>query len=259
MGDRGIRRKKEIRVVDPRKVVGYIRVSTDDQALSVVAQRENLAQWCRVKGFVLVAVEVDEGVSGSTPIVKRPGLMAAFDEVQSQGAGVLLAVRRDRLARDTMIAAQIESFVRRNGGMVRTVHGDFEQDTPENRLMKTLADAFAEYQLAAIRLATLTVMRSKKARGEVTGAVEYGYSSVSSPGPDKVKMAVPNPVEQAALAAIKQYSLEGMPYGLMVAKLTIDGHLPRGGGRWTPELIKRRKMQLGVHPDQLAKKGEPHG
>lgn len=257
MGDRGIRRKKEIRIIDPRKVVGYIRVSTDDQALSVVAQRENLAQWCRVKGCILVAVEVDEGVSGSTPIHKRNGLMAAFDQVQAQSAGILLAVRRDRLARDTMIAAQIESMVRKNGGMVRTVHGDFEQDTPENRLMKTLADAFAEYQLAAIRLATLTVLRSKKSRGEVVGATEYGYTAVV--GQDKVKRAIPDPVEQAALAAIKRYTLEGMPYGLMVAKLTIEGHLPRGGGRWTPELIKRRKMQLGIHPDQLAKKEAPHG
>ena len=237
-------------VVDPRKAVGYVRVSTDDQGLSVEAQVAALQEWCLAKGVVLVKTEVDRGVSGACPVKDRPGLMAALAGLGENGAGVFLALRRDRIARDTLVAAQVDRIVRSERATVRTVHGDFEVDTPETRLMKTMADAFAEYELAMISLRTKMALRAKKARGEVTGQPEFGYRSVKAAG--GVARMEPDEREQACLAAIKEYSLQGLPFGVLAAKLFANGHLPRGGGSWTPELIKRRKMQLGVHPSQLA-------
>ena len=238
---------------DPRKVVGYIRVSTDDQSLSVAAQRETLAGWCKAKGCSLVAVHVDEGVSGACPVQGRNGLLAAMADLSGHGAGVLLAVRRDRLARSTFLAAGIDRMVKSCGATTRTVHGDFEADTPETQLMRSMVDAFAEYELAMISLRTRMAMRQKKLRGEVVGAVEYGYTAV---GEGKVRKVVPDEKEQACLKAIREYTAQGLPYGLMAAKLFANGHTPRNGGVWTPELLKRRKMQLGIHPTQLRAKQE---
>jgi len=236
---------------DPRKVIGYIRVSTDDQALSVAAQRESLAKWCNSKGCVLVSVHVDEGVSGAKAVVDREGLLSALADMKAHGAGTLLCLRRDRLARSTFLAAGIDRLVQNGGGTVRTVDGDFEADTPESKLMRSMVDAFAEYELAMISLRTRTALRQKKLRGESSGEVPYGFVAVPIAG-GKAKKLVPDAKEQACLAAIKEYTLAGMPYGLMAAKLFANGHVPRGGGSWTPELIKRRKIQLGIHPTQLA-------
>lgn len=242
-------KRKLAQATDPRKVIGYIRVSTDDQHLGAEAQRAELERWCREKGCILLAVEVDHGVSGATAVKDRPGLVTALASLQELGAGTFLCMRRDRIARDTMVAAQVDRMARSCGATVRTVQGDFEIDSPETRLMRTIADAFAEYELAMISLRTKLALRAKKARGEVTGQPEYGYQAVKIGGVAKV---VPDEKEQACLAAIKEYSLQGLPYGLMTAKLFANGHKPRNGGTWTPELIKRRKLQLGVHPTQLA-------
>ena len=46
------------------QVVGYLRVSTDEQSLSVEAQRATLTAWCQARRLTLVAVYEDVNVSG---------------------------------------------------------------------------------------------------------------------------------------------------------------------------------------------------
>jgi DNA invertase Pin-like site-specific DNA recombinase len=62
----------------PRQVIGYVRVSTDEQTPSVEAQRETLSGWCQAHGATLVEVYTDVGISGGAPLEKRPGLLAAL-------------------------------------------------------------------------------------------------------------------------------------------------------------------------------------
>ena len=52
----------------------------------------------------MISVHEDLGLSGGTPLEKRPGLLAAPDALRQQAAGILLVAKRDRLARDVMIA-----------------------------------------------------------------------------------------------------------------------------------------------------------
>ena len=58
---------------DRQKVVGYIRVSTDEQQIGPEAQREALRRYCVSTGSVLVAVHEDLGLSGGLALDKRPG------------------------------------------------------------------------------------------------------------------------------------------------------------------------------------------
>ncbi len=66
--------RRRWRDLDPKKVVGYVRVSTDEQALGPEAQKTALEAWCKAQGARLVAVCEDIGVSGATSLEKRPGL-----------------------------------------------------------------------------------------------------------------------------------------------------------------------------------------
>ena len=54
------------------RAIGYSRVSTDDQALSVDAQRARLERWCAERHMELVAVYEDIGISGGADLDKRP-------------------------------------------------------------------------------------------------------------------------------------------------------------------------------------------
>jgi len=72
---------------DPSKVIGYVRVSTGDQALGPEAQRSALLAWCEAHDCTLVAVFFDQAVGGAAPADQRPGLSAALAGVKHHGAG----------------------------------------------------------------------------------------------------------------------------------------------------------------------------
>lgn len=54
---------------------------------------------------------------------ERPGLSAALAGVKQHGAGILLVATRDRLARDTLIAALVEQRAQQLGAAIRAVDG----------------------------------------------------------------------------------------------------------------------------------------
>ena len=56
-------------------VYGYVRVSTDrqaDEGVSLGAQERTLAGYALMQGLQLDRTFVEQGVSGSTPLVERP-------------------------------------------------------------------------------------------------------------------------------------------------------------------------------------------
>jgi len=64
-----------------QRAVGYIRVSSDDQAregLSLEAQERKIRAYCDLKGLELVTIFKDEGISGFKPLEKRPGGLSAL-------------------------------------------------------------------------------------------------------------------------------------------------------------------------------------
>jgi DNA invertase Pin-like site-specific DNA recombinase len=99
---------------DPHKVIGYVRVSSDDQRFGPEAQRAALKQWCTAHGKRLVLICTDRGVSGGAALDQRPGLLAALAAIKKFAAGVLLVAKRDRLARDTLVAAMVERLAERD-------------------------------------------------------------------------------------------------------------------------------------------------
>jgi DNA invertase Pin-like site-specific DNA recombinase len=77
--------------VIPRQALAYIRVSTDEPAISVDAQRTLITHWCKAHAVELVGVYEDVGLNGNTPIEKRPGLFKALSALQR---GMALVVAR---------------------------------------------------------------------------------------------------------------------------------------------------------------------
>ena len=86
------RRRKPI--TDPKRVIGYIRVSTDEQGLGPVAQRKALESWCLARRAALSGLFDDIWVSGVTPLEKRSGLNQALSTLSDENAGILLVAKR---------------------------------------------------------------------------------------------------------------------------------------------------------------------
>lgn len=218
---------------DSKRVIGYVRVSTDDQHQGPKAQRDALAAWCARTGAELVAVFEDRGVSGAAELDKRPGLLAALDAVEAGGCGVLLVAKRDRLARDVMLAAMVERIAERAGAVVTAADGAGEGTGPEAVLFRRMVDAFAEYERAIIRARTRAALGAKSARGERVGAVPLG-ARLSSDG---VHLEA-DPNEARALAVVRELRDAGLSVRAIAAELDARG-VPARGERWHPTTVAR--------------------
>lgn len=214
------------------RVIGYVRVSTEDQHQGPRAQRDALAAWCARNGAELVAVFEDR-VSGAAALDRRTGLLAAVDALEVHGCGVLLVAKRDRLARDVMCAAMIERMAERAGATVTAADGAGEGAGPEALLLRRMVDAFAEYERAAIRARTRAALCAKRARGERVGAVPLGARVAA----DGVHLEA-DPAEAEALEIVRELRAAGMSIRGIAAELTARG-VPARGERWHPTTVAR--------------------
>jgi DNA invertase Pin-like site-specific DNA recombinase len=214
------------------QVVGYVRVSTDEQSLSVEAQQQALEGWCQAHQAQLIGVYADIGVSGGTPLEKRAGLLSALNAL-TRGS-VLLVVRRDRLARDSLTAAMCEKIAQKAGASIFTVTGEGNGDGPEAQLMRTILDAFAQYEKALIVLRTKAGMARKRDKGERLGMVPYGMQLDR----DGVHLIDDAP-EQAVMATVRALRASGLSYRLIAGELNRLGLVNRAGGRFNHTQVVR--------------------
>jgi len=212
---------------NPSLVVGLVRVSTDEQAesgLGLESQRAALETWCAARGARLVAVHEERGTSGTAPLDRRLGLLAAVESLQATGAGILLAAKRCRIGRDVVAVAMVERMVERAGARVQTADGIGSGDGPEADLLRRIVDAAASYEVAILRARTKSALQAKRARGQRVGSVRFGYSLSA----DGVSL-VPHEGEQAAIVTMRALRAEGLTFRAIAAELARRGVLARSG------------------------------
>jgi DNA invertase Pin-like site-specific DNA recombinase len=213
---------KRIRSGNPTVAIGYVRVSTEEQSLGPEAQRAALERWAQSRGVRLAVVLEDHGISGGASVEKRPGLLAALAALREHGAGLLVAAKRDRIARDTVIAAMVEQAAGRAGAMLTTADGSSDGAGPEGALMRGIVDVFAAYERGVIRARTRAALAVKRTRGERIGVVPYGYSLAA----DGVHLEE-NPAEQSVLAAIREMRAAGLSLRAVMVECERRGLLSR--------------------------------
>ncbi|TXG87851.1 MAG: recombinase family protein [Rhodocyclaceae bacterium] len=208
----------------------YLRVSTAQQAQSG-AGLDAQEDACRRAAGTLAGVYKDEGVSGKTGLDKRPALLEAIAEL---GKGdVLIVAKRDRLGRDPLAVAMIESAVKRKGARIASAAGEgSDGDSPTDILMRRMVDAFAEYERLVIGARTKSALQAKKARNERVGSIPYGHRL-----DDDGKTLIADNDERAIIAEVIQLQAEGLSLRAIAARLESAGHRPRGNG-WHPQTVK---------------------
>lgn len=229
----GMARKLLAPLTDPRTVVAYVRVSTSEQALGPEAQRAAIEAWAAREGVKVASWHEDRGVSGGAELDARPGLLAALADVESHRASRLVVARRDRLARDVVLAAMVDRLVARTGAVVASAAGEGDGADPASQLMRRMVDAFAEYERALIRSRTRAALAVKAARGERVGQVPYG-SRVAADG---VRLE-DEPAERAAVERARELRAAGVSCARIAATLQAEG-APARGARWHATTVAR--------------------
>lgn len=153
-------------------VVSYVRVSTNEQAVSGLgldAQRATIAAYAERKGLTVVAEYADEGISGKN-FTDRPGALAALEAVRSGQAAGLLVAKMDRLSRSVPDVAPLLSEALESKLGLHFADMDVDTSTPAGEMFATIMISSSQYERRLISQRTKDALAVKRARGERLGA-----------------------------------------------------------------------------------------
>lgn len=243
------------------RLVGYVRVSTEEQAregVSLEAQAERIAAYATAHELELVGVEQDAGISGKVPPEQRPGLARALEAVRTGGADGLVVLKLDRMSRSTRDVLDLVDETRRDGWRLVSVSEQLDTGSAAGRLVLTVLAALSEMEREQVaertQFALDAIAREGRGRSRFT---PYGWRTADggteNRSGDRAEL-VPHAEEQEALRRILRQRRAGKGARRIATALDRHGPNPRSGRAWTPEsvaaILRRleRWERAGVEP-----------
>lgn len=157
----------------------YARVSTEDQAerQTIQAQLDFLRKYCDLHQIPVAGEYVDDGISGTVPLDRRPEGRRLLDDAEARRFGAVLAYRVDRLGRSLRALLDAHDDLERLGVALRSGTEPIDTSTPIGRFIFQLLGGFAELERNTIQ-ERMTGGRDRIARaGKYTGGpVALGYA-----------------------------------------------------------------------------------
>jgi site-specific DNA recombinase len=226
------------------QVVGYLRVSTDEQAdsgLSLLAQRSRIEAYAAANGWELIEIFEDAGVSAKT--LERPALRAALKELRPGRA--LVALKLDRLTRSVPNLYELDALVSERGAEWATVAEHIDTSTATGRMMRTFIATIAEWERGIIAERTTSALAEKKTRRERLGATPLGYRTIT--GADGAKIVVEDEDEAQTVALVRAWRDAGAGLSEIARRLAAENRPTKRGGQWNAtgvrNLLKQRYLE----------------
>jgi len=217
-----------------RRVVGYVRVSTEDQAregVSLGAQEARLRAFCEGTGRVLDEIVADAGKSAKD--TSRAGLQGILDGVRGGGIGTVLVLKLDRLTRSIRDLADLLDLFSKSDVSFVSVQESLDTGSAAGRMITNLLGVLAQFEREQIAERTSFALAHKRRNGRVYGRTPFGFSREGD-------SLVPVREEQHALAHIRQMDASGSSYRKIGAWLTENGFRPKGGASvWHAASVRR--------------------
>jgi DNA invertase Pin-like site-specific DNA recombinase len=213
--------------------IGYIRVSTEGQAtdgVSLDAQRAKIEAWVLLNDYELVAVHVDAGISGKG-MANRPGLQNALADCRKGSALVVYSL--SRLARSTKDTIEISERLNKSGADLVSLSEKIDTTSAAGKMVFRMMAVLAEFERDQISERTATAMQFKKAKGELVGAVPYGFEIG-----DDGKTLVKNSIEQDAITFMRELHAKELSLRNIAGRLLKAGYQPRAKA-WYPASIAK--------------------
>jgi site-specific DNA recombinase len=139
-----------------KRAAVYVRVSTQEQSekgWSIDGQIEECERFCESKGYTILEVFRDEGLSGSD--LERPGLLAVLDFAESQGIDSLVLWRFDRLSRNDVDFLSLLRLLDEMGVEVDSVTEPLPSQGPYGQFMMGMLGLMANLERNILRMRTM--------------------------------------------------------------------------------------------------------
>jgi len=214
------------------RMIGYIRVSTDEQArggVSLDAQRDKIRAYADLVDAELVDVVEDAGLSGSDP--DRPGFVEVVRRVRDGEADTLIVYAIDRLSRSTLDFLNVVSGLRDAGRGFVSVREQFDTATPHGRFTLTILAAVGELERELIRERCREASARCVRERRVFGKTPFGWKRDG-------KRLVENPPEMEALLEMVGLRENGVPLHVIANRLNLRRVPTKNGKTWHPSTVR---------------------
>ena len=149
------------------RLLGYVRVSTDEQAasgLGLAAQEASIrAAVEHTPGAELVDITADEGHSGKD--MDRPALMAAMSRLAAGDADGLIVAKLDRASRSVGDFASLLEWLDAAGATFKALDLGIDTSTAAGRLVANVMVSVGQWERETIAQRTVDALAAKRAAG----------------------------------------------------------------------------------------------
>lgn len=160
------------------KVIGYVRVSTAEQATSgygLAAQEDAIHAAAKQHGWHLVGIVRDEGASGKD--LDRPGLRQAL--AMAHEADTLCVAKLDRLTRSLVGLSDLMDWGRRNDLALIALDLGLDTSTDTGRLVARIMASVGEWERERISERTRAAAAVRRSQG-----LKMGRAGVRDTSPE---------------------------------------------------------------------------
>jgi DNA invertase Pin-like site-specific DNA recombinase len=161
------------------QVVGYGRVSTEDQAqegVSLSAQEAKIEAYCLIKDWPLAEVIQDAGESAKS--LRRPGLQRLLSLVQDRQMEAVIVSKLDRLTRSVSDLDKLVRLFDKAGVALVSLQESLDATTATGRLMMNLLASVSQWEREVIGERTSDALQHLKAQGKRYCHTVYNNSEV---------------------------------------------------------------------------------
>jgi DNA invertase Pin-like site-specific DNA recombinase len=202
------------------RVLGYVRVSTEEQADSragLEAQRAAIQRECERRGWQLVDVVEDAGYSPKD--LRRPGVRAALEELERGRANALVVAKLDRLSRSMLDFTAVMAKAQKQGWALVALDCAVDTTTPAGEAMAHVLATFAQFERRLIGQRTREALAVKRKEG--------------------IRLGRPQSISPKLARRIRTMRSRGMTLQAISDKLNAEGvPTPRGGSTWRPTSLR---------------------
>ncbi len=216
-----------------QRAVGYVRVSTADQAdsgASLDAQRAKIEAYATMHDLELVEVITDAGLSAKT--LDRPGMAQLLRLIKGRKVDVVVIAKLDRITRSVRDLGDLVDLFKRSGVEFASVGDHIDTSTAAGRLVLNVMGSVSQWEREAIGERTKDALAALRAQGKrISRHAPYGYRT------DGNGSWIPDEHEQQAVGLIVQLRAEGLSLRAIAAELERRGVRARTDRRLSPKVI----------------------
>ena len=215
------------------KAIGYVRVSTGDQAdsgLSLQHQKNKIKAYCEAMDIELSDIMIDAGYSAKSLI--RPAMQHVLELVKTKAVDAIVILKLDRLTRSVKDLGELVELIEKKGVALVSVQDSINTTTAAGRLCLNMLASISQWEREAISERTSAALQVKKASGQRVGTIPFGYNLAD----DGISL-IENSDEQKTLNLIRQLRDRGMSFNRIAADLTRRGIATKKGGKWFAKTV----------------------